>query len=253
MAEFPSLPLFTDAYLADTTHLTTAEHGAYLLLLIVAWRSPGCCLPDDDVLLARYTKLTRDKWRKIRPTLEQFFRVKEGQWHQARLQDEFQHLRSRKQQQSEAGKASAKAKSLKRRNRDATSVNPPLQRNVKETPTPIPTPSSVTKVTAARAASDDPVKELFDAGVALLTGAQVPAGQARSIIGKWRKQHGDTATLAAIVAARDRGVSNPVEWVTGRFRAVADEEDEERAISRATAERYRRMDIPGPPPGHPKH
>ena len=69
------------------------------------------------------------------------------------------------------------------------------------------------------------------------------------MIGKWRKEQGDTVTLAAIVAARDHGPSNPVEWIAGRFRAVAEEEDASRALSRATAERYRQMDMPGPPPG----
>jgi uncharacterized protein YdaU (DUF1376 family) len=84
MAEFPALPLFTDAYLGDTTHLSTFEHGAYLLLLIVSWRSPGCCVADDDALLARYTRMTRDKWRKVRPILEPFFGIEGGFW-QARL------------------------------------------------------------------------------------------------------------------------------------------------------------------------
>ena len=53
MAEFPALPLFTDALLGDTTHLDATEFGAYLLMLIVAWRSPDCALPDDDRYLAR--------------------------------------------------------------------------------------------------------------------------------------------------------------------------------------------------------
>jgi hypothetical protein len=42
MAEFPALPLWTDAYLGDTRHLSQSEHGAYLLLLITAWRTPNC-------------------------------------------------------------------------------------------------------------------------------------------------------------------------------------------------------------------
>lgn len=248
MAEFPFFPLYTDAYLADTTHLTTTEHGAYLLLLMTAWRSPACCLPDDDARLARYAKMTLDKWRKIRPTLVQFFRIADGQWHQPRLQDEFQHLQSKKSQQSKAGKASATSKALKRQNRDAASVEPSLQRTLNE-PATLRTRDTVTNVTAAEAAPDDPVKAIFDTGVALLTGAGKSATQARSIIGKWRKEQGDTATLAAIVAARDHGPSNPVEWIGGRFRAIGEEEDASRALSRATAERYRQMDMPGPPPG----
>lgn len=140
MAEFPALPLWTDAYLGDTTHLSTFEHGAYLLLLIVSWRTPGGCVPDDDALLARYTRTTRDKWRKVRPILEPFFQVRDGFWHQARLQDELQHLQSRRQQQSEAGQASAVAKSLKRKNRGSTPVGSTLQRKVNGASTPISYP-----------------------------------------------------------------------------------------------------------------
>ena len=253
MAEFPALPLFTDAYLADTTHLTTTEHGAYLLLLMTAWRTPGCCLPDDDMLLARYAKMTRDKWKKIRPTLVQFFRVRDGQWHQARLQDELQHLQSRRTQQSEAGKASAKAKALKRKNRDAASVDLSLLRNVNENSTPIPTPTTVTKVTDAEAHSGDPKKMIFDVGIPLLTAAGMKIPQARSMLGKWLKDHDVAEVLAAVIAARDYNPASPVEWISGRFRSVASFEDEARAHTRATIERYRQMDIPGPPPGGFKH
>ena len=253
MAEFPSLPLFTDAYLADTTHLTTTEHGAYLLLLMTAWRTPGCYLPDDDVMLARYAKMTRDKWKKIRPTLVQFFRVRDGQWHQARLQDELQHLQSKKSQQSKAGKASATAKALKRRNRDAASVDDPLQRNATENSTPRPTPNTVTKVTGAEALSDDPKKMIFNLGVPMLTAGGMKPSQARSMLGKWLKDHDPAAVLAGIVAARDHAPANPVEWIAGRFRSIASREEEARSVSRAIAEQYRQMDIPGPQPGDLKH
>lgn len=105
MAEFPAMPLWTDAYLGDTTHLTTVEHGAYFLLLIVAWRSKEGTLPDDDTMLARYSKLSATQWKKIRPILEPFFRIENGVWTQGRLSDERAAVKNNSSRQSDKAKA----------------------------------------------------------------------------------------------------------------------------------------------------
>lgn len=117
MAELPKLPLWTDAYLGDTGHLTTIEHGAYLLLLITAWRSKDGLLPDDDKMLARYTRLTLDKWRKMRPIIEPFFSVEKGVWKQGRLLDERDAAIAFSKRQSENGSSGGAGKHLKRKNR----------------------------------------------------------------------------------------------------------------------------------------
>ncbi len=85
MAEFPALPFFTDAYLADTRHLTTEEHGVYLLLLMCAWRTRGCALRDEDRMLARIAGVSSGKWRKLRPAMLEFFTVEAGYWRQKKL------------------------------------------------------------------------------------------------------------------------------------------------------------------------
>lgn len=119
MAEFPAFPLWTDAYLGDTTHLTTIEHGAYLLLLFAAWRSPTYDLPDDDRLLARFCRMTPGQWARIRDTIMAYWKMNEqGRWFNGRLLDERDAVRRKIAQRSDAGKASA----LKRLNRDATPV-----------------------------------------------------------------------------------------------------------------------------------
>ena len=88
MADFPYLPLWTDAYLADTRHLSTEEHGAYLLLLMEAWRRPSCSLPDDDRMLARLTGLSEAEWARIKPVVMDFwtFDGRSKTWVQKRLQ-----------------------------------------------------------------------------------------------------------------------------------------------------------------------
>ncbi len=92
---------------------------------------------------------------------------------------------------------------------------------------------------------ENPSKVLFDAGVALLVKAGSSEKQARGLIAKWRKAKGEPWVREALVSAE--GKAEPVSWIEARIASAASIEDEARAVSRATAERYRRMAIPGPP------
>ena len=66
MAKFPFFKFWPANYLADTTHLSPLEHGVYLLLLLAEWQSPDCRLPNDDIMLARYSGLTKKQWGRIK-------------------------------------------------------------------------------------------------------------------------------------------------------------------------------------------
>jgi len=93
MSRFPSLPLFTDAFIADTQHLDARETGAYLMLLMMAWRSPECRLPDDDKLLARCARMDGRGWRHCKPKVMQFWDLEEGFYTQKRLRKEYEYVR----------------------------------------------------------------------------------------------------------------------------------------------------------------
>lgn len=112
MAEFPALPLWTDAYLGDTAHLTNEEHGVYLRLLMFAWRSPDCCLPDDDRRIAIMVGLTERKWIAIRPAIAAFWTIEGGSWRQKRLTKERDFVRGKSQKNRDAAKARWSGKPL---------------------------------------------------------------------------------------------------------------------------------------------
>jgi uncharacterized protein YdaU (DUF1376 family) len=71
------------ALLGDTQHLSQAEFGAYMLMLVVAWRRPDCALPNDDVFLARVTKSSH-RWRRIKPAVMPLWSVGEDGYIRAR-------------------------------------------------------------------------------------------------------------------------------------------------------------------------
>ena len=74
MAEFPALPIFTDAYLRDCWHLSDAEHGRYFLLLMLIWQTPNCRVPNDREWIARKLRRTPEQYdTDIKPIVDEFF------------------------------------------------------------------------------------------------------------------------------------------------------------------------------------
>lgn len=70
----------------------------------------------------------------------------------------------------------------------------------------------------AQSAPIDPAKVVFDAGVRVLGQAGKSDGQARGIVGMWRKQYGDEAVIAALGKAQREGAVDPVSYCEGVFR-----------------------------------
>lgn len=117
MAEFPYMPLFTDAFISDTTHLSAEETGAYIMLLMCAWRSPNCRLPNDDKRLARFARCTPARWGNIKHVVLEFFTIEDDVWLiQKRIIKE--HIRLSKKQiiNSDNGSLGGRPKSLKNNN-----------------------------------------------------------------------------------------------------------------------------------------
>ena len=105
MADFPIMPLCTDAYLADTMHLSIDEHGAYLKLLMIMWRTSDGWLDDDDKRLAMMLGVTVARWRKLWTTLNVFFTLEDGRLTQKKLQKMRENVSEKSSQASRAAKA----------------------------------------------------------------------------------------------------------------------------------------------------
>ncbi|QDM34496.1 DUF1376 domain-containing protein [Tardiphaga sp. vice352] len=65
------MPLYIADYLAGTAHLSTVEHGAYLLLIMHYWSKGGP--PENDEIARRVTRMTNHQWSKSSPLLRTLF------------------------------------------------------------------------------------------------------------------------------------------------------------------------------------
>ena len=97
------------AYEADTTHLSTVEHGAYFLLIkhYMRTRLP---LPENDRALANICGLTVDAWTEMAPTIRAFFTSRAGKLHQKRCDTELDVQDKRSKQRTEHAKKAAKSR-----------------------------------------------------------------------------------------------------------------------------------------------
>lgn len=90
MAALPYMQLYVADYLADTAHLSTVEHGAYLLLIFNYWqRGESFKAKDEQSLNKRLTSVTRtsnEEWQQIKNVLSEFFVVTETEWSHERIE-----------------------------------------------------------------------------------------------------------------------------------------------------------------------
>lgn len=162
------MPLFIGDYLADTTRLSTEQHGAYLLLIMDYWRNGAP--PDDDEILCSITKMSPKDWKRIKVAVMNLFRLNNGVWRHKRIDEELIGAALRKKKAEEKAKKAADARWGKVPTEDEksdTSSNAPSnapsisQAMHEECPSPSPSPltnktlkSKAESATASRLPAD---------------------------------------------------------------------------------------------------
>lgn len=114
MAALPYMQFFVADYLADTMHLTTEEHGAYLLLIFNYWQT-GKALPNNDKRLSIIAGLDSERWTNVKQTLAEFFVVSEENLTHPRIEADLQFVEDKQNKAILAGKASAVARAAKKK------------------------------------------------------------------------------------------------------------------------------------------
>lgn len=74
------MPLYVGDYLRKTMHLSTVEHGAYLLLIMSAWTNDGR-IPASAVALANIAKVSPRQWKEIGAKVLAFWRLSDDGAH----------------------------------------------------------------------------------------------------------------------------------------------------------------------------
>lgn len=105
MAALPYMPLFVADYLADTRHLTPAQHGAYLLLIFNYWQR-GEPLPNDDARLARIVGMSNRDWKHNRDAILEFFTKQESLLVHPRIAHELSRVEAKSLKCKDAAQAS---------------------------------------------------------------------------------------------------------------------------------------------------
>jgi uncharacterized protein YdaU (DUF1376 family) len=221
-------PMYPADFEADTSHLTLEEDGAYNRLLRLMWMTPGCSLPDDDAWLARRLRVSPETMAKVvRPLIGEFMQTKNGRVFSARLQREFKKADETSTARSRAGKRGGRPKAIENKQQDEKPGFSDGKAGLSDTralpePEPEDTQAIACDADASPAASPSEVftKEVFDRAVAFLGKSGTPERQARSLVGKWRKEFPEKEIFNAFAAAGREGVTDPVPWITARLAAL---------------------------------
>lgn len=219
MSKRPWMPLYVADYLADTFDLRADESGVYLTMLMLAWRRPDAGLPNDMEWLKRSLKsclsdMHGHQFNRIVPKLlERFFTLEDGVWTNKRLTNERQKADKWSANASEnANKRWSKAKE----NKDIPDAKAMLTHSQSHSESQSNPPGGAQ---APAAEFRTPSKVLFDEGVKFLGRHGQSDRNARTLIGKWRKNIGDPMLLEVLSQAMRDEVSDAIPWIEQAVKA----------------------------------
>jgi uncharacterized protein YdaU (DUF1376 family) len=233
------MPLYIGDYLADTGHLSTTQHGAYLLLMMHYWRKGE--LPGDDKQLAAIAKLPLRIWLDTKETIQSFFH--DG-WKHKRIDAELSRRAKISQERSNAGREGGKSKSKKEANASVLlEQNSGMLQSQKQ--------KEDSEATASGAEAPDPRTRLFREGlakVAAMTGKGPDS--CRTFVGKCLKEASDDASvvLGLIEDAERNRVVNPGAWISARLKGTQNGPKSRSSVIQAAddlCERIASFDGPG--------
>ena len=225
MSAAPFLPLATDALIADTTHLTTEQFGAYLLLLCAQWRNNGQPLPDDDARLARIARCSNQRWTsKLRPVMAELFEINRcgaAGWSQKRLRETFKKVEKKIEVNRASGSLGGRAKSQKTKESDLATATDSLVANGYQ-PEPEPKPEPNTALSEEESSGKKPLNgctnEVWGKGIGWLVSiTDRPENQCRALIGKWLASAAPEEVLETMRNAHRNQPADPVQWITAQL------------------------------------
>jgi uncharacterized protein YdaU (DUF1376 family) len=204
-------------FIEGTIGMSFELKGAYRLVLDLIYMQNGR-LPDDARYISGQLGCTVRAWNGYRAKLIELGKLKaeDGIISNFRANLELDNLR-------EISRKNAENASLPRKNKDLWLAV--AKRTFSHTE-----PDTEREYSDANASGGEPppkasepvdfTKEVFDRGVAFLGKYGTPERQARSLIGKWRKDAGDSETFNALRDANREGVTEPVGWITARLTKI---------------------------------
>lgn len=95
MTDIHTIPLHMGDLIQDTYHLSAAEFGAYVRLIVAHYRYGVDGIPDQDELLRKLAGCTGRQWPQIRPMVEPFFTLQDGVWLQKRVLQVLQAMQAK--------------------------------------------------------------------------------------------------------------------------------------------------------------
>ena len=230
LRDFPFMPLDVPRLRRSKAWLYAKrrpEIGFYMInLWCSSWHEvPAGSLEDDDDVLADLAMCSLEKWPRVRAAaLRGWVKSKDGRLYHAVVVEKAIEAWSQKwarpdraSNRSEHARKAARARWEKEQ-----ALREQCPTDARAMPEQCPDDalrgtgtgnkrSSDPNGSAPNGATLDPVKELFDVGVRLITGAGRSEKDARGLVGKWRKSVGDAELSALLVVAVRK--TDPVPWL----------------------------------------